>query len=112
MSDTNYVTQETFESMKEELHQLKSVERPEASKAIAEAREKGDLKENAEYDAAMKSERAYFNLVKTAFNQRRKTMRNAVKSLFDEDILKEDFFQKRAEVVTVEQFAALTFRMR
>lgn len=61
---------------------------------------------------AMKSEKAYFNLVKTAFNQRRKTMRNAVKSLFDEDILKEEFFQKRAEVVTVEQFAALTFRMR
>jgi transcription elongation factor GreA len=56
MSDTNYVTQETFESMKEELHQLKSVERPEASKAIAEAREKGDLKENAEYDAAKEAQ--------------------------------------------------------
>ncbi len=60
----------------------------------------------------MKSERAFFVLVKTAFNQRRKTMRNAVKSLFDEDILKEEFFKKRAEVLTVEEFAALTFRMR
>jgi len=56
MSDTNYVTQETFESMKHELHQLKSVERPAASRSIAEAREKGDLKENAEYDAAKEAQ--------------------------------------------------------
>jgi transcription elongation factor GreA len=56
MSDTNYVTQETFEMMREELHQLKSVDRPAASKAIAEAREKGDLKENAEYDAAKEAQ--------------------------------------------------------
>ena len=45
MSEMNYVKQETFEQMKHELHHLKSVERPAASKAIAEAREKGDLKE-------------------------------------------------------------------
>jgi transcription elongation factor GreA len=56
MSETNYVKQETFEQMKEELHQMKSVERPAASKAIAEAREKGDLKENAEYDAAKEAQ--------------------------------------------------------
>jgi transcription elongation factor GreA len=56
MSETNYVTKDTFEKMKEELHQLKSVERPAASKAIAEAREKGDLKENAEYDAAKEAQ--------------------------------------------------------
>ena len=60
----------------------------------------------------MKSERAFFVLVKTAFNQRRKTMRNAVKSLFDEALLKDDFFQKRAEVISVEEFAALTFKMK
>ena len=52
MSDTNYVTKETFDKMQHELHELKAVERPAASRAIAEAREKGDLKENAEYDAA------------------------------------------------------------
>lgn len=56
MSDVNYVTKETFELMKEELHKLKSVDRPAASKAIAEAREKGDLKENAEYDAAKEAQ--------------------------------------------------------
>ncbi|HRH47574.1 MAG TPA: transcription elongation factor GreA [Panacibacter sp.] len=52
MSDVMYVSKEAFEKMKEELHHMKSVERPAASRAIAEAREKGDLKENAEYDAA------------------------------------------------------------
>jgi transcription elongation factor GreA len=56
MSDINYVTQETFEQMKQELHTLKAVDRPAASKAIAEAREKGDLKENAEYDAAKEAQ--------------------------------------------------------
>ncbi len=56
MSVTNYVTQETFEKMKEELHIMKSVDRPAASKAIGEAREKGDLKENAEYDAAKEAQ--------------------------------------------------------
>ena len=56
MSDVNYVTQETFEMMKEELHTLRSVERPAASRAIGEAREKGDLKENAEYDAAKEAQ--------------------------------------------------------
>jgi 16S rRNA (adenine1518-N6/adenine1519-N6)-dimethyltransferase len=60
----------------------------------------------------MKSTRAFFVLVKTAFNQRRKTLRNAVKSLFDESVLKEEMFLKRAEVLTVEDFAALTFRMK
>lgn len=56
MSETNYVKQATFEQMKQELHHMKSVERPAASKAIAEAREKGDLKENAEYDAAKEAQ--------------------------------------------------------
>lgn len=56
MAETNYVTQETFEKMQQELQHLKAVERPAASKAIAEAREKGDLKENAEYDAAKEAQ--------------------------------------------------------
>jgi 16S rRNA (adenine1518-N6/adenine1519-N6)-dimethyltransferase len=59
----------------------------------------------------IKSERAYWVLVKTAFNQRRKTMRNAVKSLFAVEILKGDIFNKRAEALSIEDFAALTFIM-
>ncbi|UAY51757.1 transcription elongation factor GreA [Ferruginibacter albus] len=56
MSETNYVTKDTFELMKQELQHMKGVDRPAASKAIAEAREKGDLKENAEYDAAKEAQ--------------------------------------------------------
>ena len=51
-----YVTKDTLEKMKVELLHMRTVERPAASKAIAEAREKGDLKENAEYDAAKESQ--------------------------------------------------------
>jgi transcription elongation factor GreA len=51
-----YVTKDTLEQMRAELQQLKGVERPAASRAIAEAREKGDLKENAEYDAAKEAQ--------------------------------------------------------
>lgn len=56
MSEIQYVTQATYEQLKTELQRLKGVERPAASKAIAEAREKGDLKENAEYDAAKEAQ--------------------------------------------------------
>lgn len=61
---------------------------------------------------AMKSEKAFFLLVKTAFNQRRKMLRNGVKGLFDEDFLKDEIFTKRAEQLTVLQFAKLTFKMK
>ncbi len=60
----------------------------------------------------MRSEKAFFNLVKTAFNQRRKTLRNAVKGLFEPDELEDPLFNKRAEQLSVSDFAALTFRMR
>ena len=56
MSEVIYVTKETLEQMRAELQHLKTVERPAASRAIAEAREKGDLKENAEYDAAKEAQ--------------------------------------------------------
>jgi transcription elongation factor GreA len=52
----SYVTKETFDQMIEELNKLKSEGRSEIAKAIAEAREKGDLKENAEYDAAKEAQ--------------------------------------------------------
>ncbi len=60
----------------------------------------------------MKGEKEFFLLVKTAFNQRRKMLRNAVKGLFDETILKDSLFDKRAEQLTVKQFAELSFRMK
>jgi transcription elongation factor GreA len=56
MSTLQYVTKDTLELMKAELQRMKAVDRPAASKAIAEAREKGDLKENAEYDAAKEAQ--------------------------------------------------------
>jgi 16S rRNA (adenine1518-N6/adenine1519-N6)-dimethyltransferase len=61
---------------------------------------------------AMKSEKDFFLLVKTAFNQRRKTLRNAVKGLFDAATLQDELFNKRAEQLTVQQFGDLTFKMR
>lgn len=62
--------------------------------------------------SAMKSEKDFFLLVKTAFNQRRKTLRNAVKNLFDAAVLQNELFNKRAEQLSVKQFASLTFRMK
>jgi 16S rRNA (adenine1518-N6/adenine1519-N6)-dimethyltransferase len=60
----------------------------------------------------MKSEDNFVQLVKTAFNQRRKTLRNAVKNLFDEKILVDPIFDKRAEQLRVDDFAALSFKMK
>lgn len=56
MSEIIYVSKETLELIREELHIMKAVDRPAAARAIAEAREKGDLKENAEYDAAKEAQ--------------------------------------------------------
>jgi transcription elongation factor GreA len=56
MSKISYYTAEGLKKLKEELNQLKDVERPNASNAIAEARDKGDLSENAEYDAAKEAQ--------------------------------------------------------
>ena len=59
----------------------------------------------------VKSEKAFRLLVKTAFNQRRKMLRNGVKGLFTPEFLQDEFFNKRAEALSVEDFAALTFKM-
>ena len=56
MSNYSYVTEEGLKKMKDELDFLISIERPNASRAIAEARDKGDLSENAEYDAAKEAQ--------------------------------------------------------
>jgi transcription elongation factor GreA len=56
MSQLNYYTPEGLKKLKDELHQLKTVQRPSISEQIAEARDKGDLSENAEYDAAKEAQ--------------------------------------------------------
>ena len=56
MSKVHYMTQEGLEKIKKELEYLKTIERPKISQQIAEAREKGDLSENAEYDAAKEAQ--------------------------------------------------------
>tara|TARA_R100000935_G_scaffold4963_1_gene11524 strand:- start:1599 stop:2084 length:486 start_codon:yes stop_codon:yes gene_type:complete len=56
MSNISYYTLEGLKKLKDELNQLRDVERPKASQAIAEARDKGDLSENAEYDAAKEAQ--------------------------------------------------------
>lgn len=56
MSNLSYYTAEGLKKLKDELHQLRTVERPKISQQIAEARDKGDLSENAEYDAAKEAQ--------------------------------------------------------
>ena len=56
MSKVSYYTAEGLKKLKAELNQLRDIERPKASQAIAEARDKGDLSENAEYDAAKEAQ--------------------------------------------------------
>ena len=56
MSNVSYYTAEGLKKLREELNHLRDVERPKASQAIAEARDKGDLSENAEYDAAKEAQ--------------------------------------------------------
>ncbi len=56
MSQINYMSQEGYDNLKKEVEQLKTVDRPNISKQIGEARDKGDLSENAEYDAAKEAQ--------------------------------------------------------
>ena len=60
----------------------------------------------------MKDENAFTVLVKAAFNQRRKTLRNATRDLFDKETLTDEIFNKRAEQLTIHQFGQLTFKMK
>ena len=60
----------------------------------------------------MRNAKLFRVLVKTAFSQRRKTLRNAVKALFTKEELADGLFDKRAEQLSVEEFGRLTFRMR
>ena len=73
MSKYNYLTQAGFDKIKQELDHLKVVGRQDAARAIAEAREKGDLSENAEYDAAKEAQ----GLLELKINDLEKILSNA-----------------------------------
>ncbi|MGZ3940156.1 MAG: 16S rRNA (adenine(1518)-N(6)/adenine(1519)-N(6))-dimethyltransferase RsmA, partial [Flavisolibacter sp.] len=60
----------------------------------------------------MKDRASFFGLVKAAFNQRRKTLRNACKNLFEPTVLQQPVFDKRAEQLSVIDFAQLSFQMK
>lgn len=61
---------------------------------------------------SMRSESDFFKIVKQAFNQRRKMLRNSLKGLFDPEILQQEIFTKRPEQLSVEVFASLTYKMQ
>lgn len=81
MSNVSYYTAEGLKKLKEELNHLRDVERPKASQAIAEARDKGDLSENAEYDAAKEAQ----GLLEMRISKMEETLANA--RLIDESQL-------------------------
>ena len=81
MSKVSYYTAEGLKKLREELNHLKDVERPKASQAIAEARDKGDLSENAEYDAAKEAQ----GLLELQISKMEATLSNA--RLIDESQL-------------------------
>ncbi|MFI2741354.1 transcription elongation factor GreA [Zhouia sp. PK063] len=81
MSKVSYYTAEGLKKLREELEQLKNIERPKASQAIADARDKGDLSENAEYDAAKEAQ----GLLEMRISKLEETLANA--RLIDESQL-------------------------
>lgn len=81
MGKVSYYTAEGLQKLKEELNHLRDVERPKASQAIAEARDKGDLSENAEYDAAKEAQ----GLLEMKISKMEETVANA--RLIDESQL-------------------------
>ena len=81
MSKVSYYTEEGLKKLREELNHLKDIERPKASQAIAEARDKGDLSENAEYDAAKEAQ----GLLELQISKMEATLSNA--RLIDESQL-------------------------
>ena len=73
MADISYFTKEGLQRLKDEVHQLETVERPKISQQIAEARDKGDLSENAEYDAAKEAQ----GLLEAKISKLKNTLANA-----------------------------------
>lgn len=82
-----YMTEEGYNKLKEDISQLETVERPAISKQIAEARDKGDLSENAEYDAAKEAQ----GMLEAKIAQLKNTLASA--RLINEDMIGTDVVQ-------------------
>lgn len=92
MAQINYLTAEGYKKLKDELDHMRSVERPAAAAAIAEARDKGDLSENAEYDAAREAQ----GLLEMRIAQLEATLNNS--RVIDESLISKDKVQILSKV--------------
>lgn len=102
-----YVTKEGLERLKEELHHLTAVERPAISKMIAEARDKGDLSENAEYDAAKEAQ----GLLELKISKKEEEISNA--RLIDESKLDNSkvLILSKVKIKNVKNGATMTYTL-
>ena len=92
MSKVSYYTAEGLKKLRDEIDHLKSVERPKASQAIADARDKGDLSENAEYDSAKEAQ----GLLEAKISQLKATLLNV--RIIDESLISTDSVQILSKV--------------
>lgn len=92
-----YMTEDGYKKLIEQIRQLESVERPNISAQIAEARDKGDLSENAEYDAAKEAQ----GMLEMKIAQLKDTLSNA--RVIDESMLTTDYIQILSKVTLKEQ---------
>ena len=101
----SYMSKEGYEALVAELHRLEAVESPKASAAIAEARDKGDLSENAEYDAAKEAQSKLMDKI----NQLKMTLADA--KIIDESKLKTDSVQilNKVELKNVKNGMKMTY---
>ncbi len=107
MSDISYYTVEGLKSLKEELAQLKSVERPSITQQIAEARDKGDLSENAEYDAAKEAQ----GLLEARISKLENVLANA--RIVDESKMDNSkaFILSKVEIKNIVNGMAMTYQL-
>lgn len=102
-----YMSQEGYDKLKAEIKHLEEVERPEVIRQIAEAREKGDLSENAEYDAAKEAQ----GKLEAKINQLKLTLMDA--KILDSSKIKTDAVQilSKVEMKNVKTGATMTYTL-
>ena len=107
MSDVSYYTKEGLENLKEEVRLLETVERPKISQQIAEARDKGDLSENAEYDAAKEAQ----GLLELRISKLKNTLANA--RLIDDSNIDNSkvFILSKVTIKNVKNFMQMTYTL-